>query len=457
MRIFFSYSSKRGALVRAVRSHLPVNLHAWLAENQLLLGEPIDKVLQNAIQDQSDFVLLFVDEAAVDSEWVSKEIEWALNREKTIGRTFILPIVVEEDAWERLSPAEFRNRKHLKLAQDEEVHVRTLAREISSQLVAWMGRDLDSLERVNDSRADPMQLVVEAERFLAATASMIRPIVHPHYRTNPLPIRTLFHQLRGQERLRRYSDSDLHRLIERLSRAGYLAGVAFDGHTIFVEEEHYSWKTTIFSNEKAAIARAAVSLVQSNQAIILDAGSTTAAIARELARSLRQKRYRELTIVTNSIPAAEILLRVAAETGLEDESAPYRLLMPGGRVRLNTQAVVEHEFNPSVQSDGGFTELLSAVGGVDLAFVGTNGIQTNLGFTTHHVSESRTKRSMLDGASRRYIVADSSKVGIQQEQVFAGFDEDITIITDAMNPDAIGKLRKELQGRTTTLVEAGGD
>ena len=55
-----------------------------------------------------------------------------------------------------------------------------------------------------------------------------------------------------------------------------------------------------FSDEKSRIARLTAGLIEDGQTVILDGGSTVAAVAGELAS-------KSLHIVTNSLPIAETL------------------------------------------------------------------------------------------------------------------------------------------------------
>ena len=110
---------------------------------------------------------------------------------------------------------------------------------------------------------------------------------------------------------------------------------------------------------------------------------------------------RNLTVITNSISAANELLTTAADMGLEDDNNVLCVYLPAGRVRSITLAIVSDEFlaERGVGSDIG--AILAATGGADIAFVGTNGIYWDLGFTTHDLTETKTKSEMLAAASAR--------------------------------------------------------
>jgi hypothetical protein len=113
MQIFLSHSSKQKPLVREIRRQLPEYLGAWIDEEKLLFGENIVSSLSSAISSETDYVLLFIDEYAVASKWVDKEITWALEAEKSQCRTILLPIVLDEKALTSLDNVGIQSRKYL--------------------------------------------------------------------------------------------------------------------------------------------------------------------------------------------------------------------------------------------------------------------------------------------------------------------------------------------------------
>ena len=76
-------------------------------------------------------------------------------------------------------------------------------------------------------------------------------------------------------------------------------------------------------NEKQRIAAAAVSLVEEGMCVLLDSGTTTTAIAREL------RRFSHLTIITNAVNIASEL----TGTGFE-------VILTGGTLRKNSFSLV---------------------------------------------------------------------------------------------------------------------
>ena len=137
--------------------------------------------------------------------------------------------------------------------------------------------------------------------------------------------------------------------------------------------------------------------------ILLDAGSTTAHLARALPTGHR------LTVITNSAP-------VAADLATRDE---HDIHLPGGHVRGLTGACVGHA-------------ALAALDRLrcDVAFLGTNGVHPERGLTTPDPEEAAVKRAMCRAARRVVALADSSKFGHEHLVRFAELEDVDVLVTD---------------------------
>ena len=113
MKIFVSHSSSQKLFVKELKRRLPDHLQLWIDEREIILGDNILSTIKDAIEIDSDFLIYIIDNKSIESPWVKKEIEWASQKEIEINRTFILPIVIEHNAWESLSDS-FKQRKYLK-------------------------------------------------------------------------------------------------------------------------------------------------------------------------------------------------------------------------------------------------------------------------------------------------------------------------------------------------------
>jgi len=172
------------------------------------------------------------------------------------------------------------------------------------------------------------------------------------------------------------------------------------------------------TSEKDLIAKAALAfLPRSNGAVILDSGSSTGRLATMLPQD------RQLTVLTNSVPIAA---RLAGSQSITLHILP-------GRVRPNTQAAVGEEI----------IEALSVLR-ADVAFMGTNGISLEHGFSTPDHSEAAAKKAMIASAHRVVVLADSSKFGVETTVRFASLSEVDVVVTDAGAPkQAVAALRKQ--------------
>ena len=168
---------------------------------------------------------------------------------------------------------------------------------------------------------------------------------------------------------------------------------------------------------KSAIARAAMRLVPPTftGSIALDAGTTCAAVASELARWEPEVAGSTITVITNSVPIAATL----------QHSEHVELHLLGGRVRGVTSAAVG-------------TATVDQIGALrpDVAFIGTNGVSVERGLSTPDLAEARVKRALLASSRRTVVLADHSKFGREDFARVAPLAEVDTVVTDSsVDPD----------------------
>ena len=140
----------------------------------------------------------------------------------------------------------------------------------------------------------------------------------------------------------------------------------------------------ICPEQKNAIARAAAELVHDGDVIMIEAGTTTALIARYLAGK------RDIHIVTNST-----LVFTYARM-----NPNLQITMTGGEFRRPTESMV----GPIA------LETISRVN-VRLAFVGTDGFTLERGMTTHLMEGAEIVKAMKAHAQTTVLAADSGKYG----------------------------------------------
>jgi DeoR family transcriptional regulator of aga operon len=162
-----------------------------------------------------------------------------------------------------------------------------------------------------------------------------------------------------------------------------------------------------YSREKEAIGRAAAQLVTSGQTIILDVGTTTTAVARAL---IARDNLHDVVILTPS-------LNIAFE--LEPAIPRFTVMLTGGTLRPMQHSLID-------PLGGLLLERITA----HIAFLGCNGFDSRGGVTNINLPETEIKRRMLR-ATRRIVVADSSKVGQTEVAYLCGVEDIDVLITDS--------------------------
>jgi DeoR family fructose operon transcriptional repressor len=205
-----------------------------------------------------------------------------------------------------------------------------------------------------------------------------------------------------------------------LERAGMLRrvhGGAVPVNAVALVELGLGERTGRLAEQKAKIAWAALDFLPgTNGSIILDGGTTTAALAELLPTD------RRLLVVTNAVPIAA---RLAHAPGITVQ-------VLGGRVRGVTQCTVGES------ALGKLADLRA-----DVAFLGTNGITTTHGFTTPDEDEASVKRAMVRAGQRAVVLADSSKLDRETLVRFAAPEDVDVLITDAgADSEALASLEK---------------
>lgn len=210
-------------------------------------------------------------------------------------------------------------------------------------------------------------------------------------------------------------DLDSLELARRLRRV-HGGAVAID--RMSMSEPSLDERTITRQEEKARIAAAAAKMVPASRtgSIILDSGSTTALLADHLTRWAPQNAGDQLLVITNALPTAALL---AANSELQ-------LQILGGRVRGLTGAIV-----------GTSTIAQLETLRPDIAFIGTNGVDAEFGFSTPDAVEAAVKTAIVRSARRVVALADSSKLDEQTLVRFATLGDVDTLITDAQPSSAL--------------------
>lgn len=160
---------------------------------------------------------------------------------------------------------------------------------------------------------------------------------------------------------------------------------------------------------KLAIASEALRLVQPGMTLALTGGTTTYQLAVALTAEL--DRLRNLTVVTNSLKAAELLYH-------QQGSSDLKVIVTGG------------ERTPSEALVGPVACLTLRNLNTDICFMGVHGLDVDRGLTSPNWLEAETNAAFIDATTRVVLLADASKFQVRSLAAIAPISAVDTIITD---------------------------
>ena len=164
-------------------------------------------------------------------------------------------------------------------------------------------------------------------------------------------------------------------------------------------------KETRHLPEKRRIGAAAAGMISDGETIILDSGSTTV----EIARCIRQRKWRGLTVITNAL---NIALELSA-------IANVRVMMLGGMLRSTSYSLAGPDAEQALSR-------LSA----DRLFLGVDGLDAEVGVTTPDPQEASLNTLMIRVSRETIAVLDASKLGQRSLSVIAPVSGLDMMITD---------------------------
>ncbi|MEX2548733.1 MAG: DeoR/GlpR family DNA-binding transcription regulator [Nitriliruptoraceae bacterium] len=210
---------------------------------------------------------------------------------------------------------------------------------------------------------------------------------------------------------------DLDALAER-GQLRRVRGGAVPAAGVMIEHPFEDAKVTA-AREKRDIGRAAARLVSSGDTVILDVGTTTTAIARELAA---REDLTDVTAFTSSLTIAMTL---------EAASPRITVVVTGGTLRPTQHSLVEP-----------LAGLVLAQIHAGLCFLGCNGVDADAGVTNVNLPETQVKQLMLRAAGRRIVCADHRKLGAIALAHVCDLDQVDLLVTDgAADPGLLEGLR----------------
>jgi DeoR family transcriptional regulator, aga operon transcriptional repressor len=178
-------------------------------------------------------------------------------------------------------------------------------------------------------------------------------------------------------------------------------------------------KATIHRSEKSRIGQAAAQLVQPNETIILDSGTTTA----EIAKHLKRVKLKSLTVITSALNIANELA----------DAPEISLIMLGGLLRTVSYSFVGPQAEKMLRD-------LHA----DRLFLAVDGFDLEGGPFTPDVLEAQLNGLMMQVAREVTVVADSTKLGRRSLFRIGPIENVHRLITDNRAPEEFtAALRKK--------------
>lgn len=160
------------------------------------------------------------------------------------------------------------------------------------------------------------------------------------------------------------------------------------------DEPDMTEKKVSFTEEKRRIGRLAAQLVEDGDSIYIDAGTTTEAMISHI-------QAKNVTIVTNGLNIIETAIQYG-----------FRTYVIGGYVKTGTHAFVGKTAQEAMRQYR-----------FDKAFIGTNGIDQEFGYSTPDPEEAYIKQLAIEEAQQAYVLADASKLDRTSFTRFASLDE----------------------------------
>ncbi|PRO65935.1 DeoR/GlpR family DNA-binding transcription regulator [Alkalicoccus urumqiensis] len=182
------------------------------------------------------------------------------------------------------------------------------------------------------------------------------------------------------------------------------------------EEPDMQTKRQVFTKAKDQIGRLAAGRIADGDSVFIDAGTSTEAMISHI-------QSKDVTIVTNGLNIIEASIR-----------AGFRTYVLGGYVKSGTHAFVGRAAVEAMKQYR-----------FDKAFIGTNGVDLEFGYSTPDPEEANIKQLAIREAQQAFVLADASKLNQTSFSRFAELQE-AELITE--ETDSLEKFLHQLMDYT---------
>ena len=188
------------------------------------------------------------------------------------------------------------------------------------------------------------------------------------------------------------------------------------GYAVLNSGDDLNVRLSFHYDTKRRIAQEAAKIVQDNETIMIESGSTCALLAEEICRTKKN-----VKIITNSYFIADYIKKTDS----------CKIILLGGEFQKDSQVTV-----------GPLLKEMIRFFHVEHAFVGTDGYDENLGFTGKDLMRSEVVQYMSEASDQMIVLTDSSKFTRKGIVKRFGFKQIAQVVTDKAIPkEAVERLK----------------
>ncbi|QKJ59265.1 DeoR/GlpR family DNA-binding transcription regulator [Serratia fonticola] len=220
------------------------------------------------------------------------------------------------------------------------------------------------------------------------------------------------------------SEDTLRRDLRELDSEGLLQRVHGGALPVSSAIATFAERNTLESAAKTAIAKAAAAMIMPGQVVILDGGTTSAELVKQLPRNL------QATIVTHSPSVAVGLV----------EHPNIEVIIIGGRLYKHSIVCV----------GAAAVEAMSHIR-ADIYFMGVTGVHPVAGLSTGDLEEAYIKRALAARAAETVVLASAAKLNAASQYAIGELTLAQTIVVEGDTADA---LIEPLQQAGVTVIKA---
>lgn len=201
------------------------------------------------------------------------------------------------------------------------------------------------------------------------------------------------------------AEETIRRDLDKLSQDGKLART--HGGALEIRNDRFDLPAAVRKNrrapEKRSMAKLALSHIEPNDVIALDASTTVLELACVLPDM-------PLKVITNSIDAIRVLA----------DRPRIQVICTGGELDAQSVCLLGPVAEANLQQFA-----------IDKVFVSSKGIDIDRGYSEASLSHAAIKRLLVQQAGRSYLLADHSKFGVRSMTYSGPLDAVDTVITDS--------------------------